>query len=130
ECRAIFSALCHPPGSANRNYRSPVALPGPDFGFRPLVSIDSDSAFLVDPSICAPAMYEAIVAVLRVVDSGTQDRIGTAGERLVTRRLQECGVTSHCGKYHEQGTDGECDSVVETTGCIVFLEKKAKALTR
>ena len=115
----------------NTDFRFPTQWLQVDFWLRPLVK-RGGSYVLVNPSWCAPAFYEAFIGAIRncgyPADVGSE--IGKATERLIQQEIESRAVTVRSGTYNMSGQVGECDAFVETEKDIVFIELKAKPLTR
>lgn len=126
----LLYILSHEPGAVNVDYR----LPGDseNLSDKPLLRTSDGTYRLFDPSLCALAFVEALANDLRVFDPKRgQKRIGLYAEELVREQLSRRGLIVHSGTYKDcQGKDGECDVVVETAHTVIFIELKAKALTR
>lgn len=123
----VFS---HPLSGPNQNFGKPTDVPGTDFGDRPLLALGNDNYCIIDRSVCAPAIIEAIFTPLRTLYTGFDDRLGAEIEKFLCAELKKNGVAFSQGKYVSNGEDGECDIVIETTDKIIFLEVKKKSLTR
>jgi hypothetical protein len=131
ELEKILEIFSHDMNNVNRGYHVPYDAEYANFAFKPLIRVKGDSYFMPLHSWCSLNFYEAIAQGLR--DCGfdkVTDRIGLAQENVLKNCLFTKGVTYSCGKYNVNGVEGECDVVVETTDTIVFIELKAKALTR
>ena len=122
----------HGPDEVNVGYDSPLAAGKANLMFKPLIQVKPDQLMLPAASFAGPAFYEAVMAAIRnetprVVD-GLQGR-GT--ERVVAALLEESAlrVTAKGARYEAEG-GGECDLVVESESHVLFVECKAKALTR
>lgn len=117
--------------AANPDYQLPYEQTKVDFWFKPLIEATPNSYILMDRSWCAPAFYEAVVNEVRDKKvPETDSKIGLAFERLVKSELIAHGVSVVSGKYCVNGQEGECDAVIETADCIIFIEMKKKPLTR
>lgn len=126
----VLAAYTHE-NQVNARFSLPNEQQAVDFWFRPLLIQPLGYRYLADASWCAPAFYEAILAALRAAKIPELDsKIGKAFETLVKGELASHGVTHVCGKYHQNGVEGECDLVVETEDTIILFELKKKALTR
>lgn len=125
--KLVFS---HSLPGANQNFNKPTDIPGPDFFKRPLLALGNDNYCLIDKLACASAVIEALLAPLRDIYPGLDDKMGTPIETFLCSELEKKGVTFSQGKYKSDGKDGECDLVIETSDRIIFLEIKKKPLTR
>jgi hypothetical protein len=132
---AMLPQFAHHECEANRNYRSPFDATGPDIIFKPLILFKKQ--FLVIPiaSTVGPALFEAAFAASKTVSSSQaiSDLRGGGTERLTKHVFskRELRPTFETAKY-DLGTvgAGECDFVFEDDQNVVFVECKAKALTR
>lgn len=134
----INSVFAHPERRANHNFNSVTDVPddtqprelrvGPNLQDKPLLIIGKDRYLIVDHSICAPAMIEAILGYMRAL--GVKSDIGYAVEHLISNELAKRNVIAHTGKYSNGKVIEECDLVIETEPTIIFMETKAKSLTK
>lgn len=126
---SILRDLTHNP-RPNADFLLPTQWLKVDFWLRPLLKRDA-SYILLNPSWCAPAFYEAFAGAIRNCEypSDVQSEIGKATERLIHRELEGFTII-RSGTYKMSGQEGECDAFIETEKAIVFLELKAKSLTR
>lgn len=123
--------LSHPLPGANQKYFYPTGDEGPDFIFRPFLSLGNRSYSLLSPPICATAVVEAILTPLRDQDKVNFDGIlGTRVEELIRNEFATRGIPSKGGKYQDGGKEWECDLVIETDDVIILVEVKKKVLTR
>ena len=130
--RAFF---CHYPNVANREYTSPLAARNANIMFKPILDIGYDKYLVPAGSLAGPAFYEATATALRPLVSRkhVDDMQGKGTERVVSALLDEAcfNVTVRGATYRsDDNEDGECDFVVESDSDILFIECKAKALTR
>ena len=133
--KKMKSFFCHSPNMANKEYASPLAAQRADVMFKPLLDIGDDRYLVPAVSLAGPAFYEATVTALRsLVSSKEVDALqGNGTERVVSALLKEaCFNVTVRGATYRSGDDehGECDFVVESDSDILFIECKAKALTR
>lgn len=126
----LDDVFAHPPPGANQHFLSPFDTPAADFMFKPLLARGNGVYFLLDISMCGSAFVEAFLAKLRESDSKVDQRIGLSLERFLRSELAKKGISSSSGTYKADGRDGECDIVVESKDCILFIEVKKKPLTR
>jgi hypothetical protein len=96
--------------------------------FRPFVNIGSDKLFLINSSICAMSVYEALSYRIRDNVSNFEEKMGDQFEKYVKYLLSQKNISFQAGKYKNGG--GECDIIVETDKKILFIEIKKKTLTR
>ncbi|HLP90048.1 MAG TPA: hypothetical protein VK184_15840 [Nostocaceae cyanobacterium] len=128
----ILDILAHDK-SANKKFSFPTDISCVDFQFKPLIKLDNKQYILLNPSWCLPAFYESVLSYLRQnfdskIDENNQ--FGHQVEEFVKNELASKGVVFKSGKYKMDGTEGECDVVIETENTIIFIEIKKKALTR
>jgi hypothetical protein len=133
----LLGDFVHTAGTINRNYSTPLAAKeeGQMAFVRPLYGCGLGRNLLPDRAMAGPAFYEATMAALRKIQppGSLNNFMGKAMERLVVRLLADAGMPpSHqAAIYRLAGFgDGECDLILETATHIVFIECKAKALTR
>ncbi|WCM90505.1 hypothetical protein [Acidovorax sp. NCPPB 3576] len=134
----LESVMSHSSLAVNSKYSRPTDIPGPaeradegiTFGQRPLLRMPGARFVLADRSVCAPAFLEALLAQLRLVDRGSDDKVGLQAEAFLREELRIRNVPVHGGDYDFAQEHGECDAVVETDERIVFIEQKKKPLTR
>ena len=124
--------FAHDPYEVNAGYNSPLSAEEASLMFKPLIQVKPDRFLLPARSFAGPAFYEAAMAAIR--DTKGADVEGLPGhgtERVVGRLLEESElrVTARNAVY-EAGGGGECDFVVESKSHVLFVECKAKALTR
>ena len=134
----LREALAHREGTANKHFTIPDEIPneklprderaGPNLGDRPLLTLRKDRYLLLDHSINAPAMIEAVLSRLRTI--GLDADIGYGIEGLLHNEFSGKGVQTKTGKYQAGAKKWECDVVIETSKRVVFLETKKKSLTR
>ncbi len=132
---ALLIVFSHNENSVNSCFLLPrdIAITENYFQFKPLIKLEQDKYLLVNPSICSPAFYEAVVSELRKkVDKQINDKLGREGvEIFIQNEFLQHGIEFKCGEY--QVSKGKCleiDIVVETTDTLIFLEMKSKSLTR
>lgn len=126
--------LAHGLDGPNKLLEFPVKPDSIDFGKRPLITTASAGFCMIEKSVCSPNFLEAIF--LAVLASKRRFDFGKALEDLLRTALANSGVNSKTGKYTikklawDSAKEAECDAVVETNEEILFLEVKAKSLTR
>jgi len=103
--------------------------------FKPFMAMHSSNTFLVpSQSTIGPGFYEAVAAALRSVFSREEvsAMTGDGLERAVGQllRYRNLKPTIEGKSYAAGGIQGECDIVLEDEKTILFIECKAKALTR
>jgi hypothetical protein len=134
----LQDVFAHPEGSANKNFSIPDEIPddslprddraGPNYADRPLLTLQKNRYLLLDHSLNAPAIIEAVLARLR--DIGLDADIGYGIEGLLHNELGDRNVPTKTGKYNALGKTWECDIVIETSERVIFVETKKKSLTR
>ncbi|RFP10078.1 MULTISPECIES: hypothetical protein [unclassified Duganella] len=134
----LQDVFAHPAETSNKNFTIPDEVPddslprderaGPNFGDRPLLTLQRDQYLLLDHSVNAPAMIEAVLTRLRQV--GLDGDIGYGIEGLLHDELTSKSFATQTGKYRAGGKTWECDVVLETDTQIFFIETKKKSLTR
>lgn len=109
-----------------------------DSMFRPLFK-RRDGGYAIPPrSVCALALFEAIMALARGADKKVDGYIGKAIEALLKSEFRKKGVEYKSGSYNFHPTksskaknlESDCDLVLETKQRVIFLECKKKSLTR
>jgi len=123
----------HPSPGANQHYTLPTNISGissPDFSFHPLLSDGQGSQWLLDASVCAPAVMESLLSRLRKEDKDIDGKLGVPIEQFLRAEFKAHRLTVKSGKYRVLDKEGECDLIVETSDSILFFEVKKKALTR
>lgn len=132
--KALLRDLTHQAPSPNAKYLSPFSASQADLMFRPFSTcVSSDRFFIPTRSACGPSFYEAIVAGFRkVFPNEISNMTGDGLERATGAILKFRGLnpTVEAKKYHMNGIDGECDLVLEDDKTIIFIECKAKPITR
>ncbi len=128
--KILKDVLSHPLSGANQSFTRPTDVPGPDFFLRPLFQDGHGGYCLLDASVCAPAVIEALFSQLRKFHQEFDKRVGEAMESFLRHELQQRRVKTCGGKYRVGGEDGECDIVVETSNTVIFVEVKKKPFTR
>jgi hypothetical protein len=131
----LLPYFVHTAGAISTGYLSPLLAEKADLMFRPLIEGENNSFIIPIASIAGPAFYEATMAVARAAlpNSITADIVGTGTERVTEALLRHVGIPPSLisEKYNVGKPDeGECDLVLEDSNYIVFVECKAKALTR
>jgi Holliday junction resolvase-like predicted endonuclease len=139
--RIVTEDMAHPrrPG-ANALFTRPAEIPddalprdqrsAPNFGDRPLLTLDHERFALLDQSACSQAFVECLLTRLRPTVIETD--IGIAVEDLVKAELRSHGLDVKYGNHglSAKKIDGECDAVIETENFVIFIEIKKKSLTR
>jgi hypothetical protein len=136
--KILVTIFSHPVAGANQKFSSITAVPdqsvspelraGADFINKPLLTTSKDHFIVLDHSICAPAMIEAILGFMRQL--GITSELGFAVEHLLRTELRNIGIDVNTGQYQNDKKTLECDLVIENDANILFIETKAKALTR
>lgn len=125
----LLAALSHEPDCINTDYR----LPGDHetFSTKPLIKLQN-GYLLLDLALCALSFYEALFAEIKMrLDDNLGSRIGRQAETFLQGELRARGLKVCHGEYiGAKKEKRDCDVVVETDNLIVFIELKAKVLTR
>lgn len=133
--KCMLPFFAHKEGEANKNYRSPFGAVGPDVMFKPLILLKGNRVVLPAASVLGPALFEATFAALNEIKTDKEiTRLrGDAAERLTKYLFAKHGFKPSFENaiyvLGEQGA-GECDFIFEDEENIIFVECKAKALTR
>jgi hypothetical protein len=128
--------FAHAKGKVNASYASPIAARRADLMFRPLIEGEEGTYIAPAASTVGPACYEVVAAALRetLATGDMSNLVGKGTERAVSGLLHFHGLTPsfESAKYNEGKTvdSGECDLVLEDDDNILFIECKAKPLTR
>lgn len=109
-----------------------------DSMFRPLFKRSNGSYEIPPKSVCALALFEAIMSLARKSDAGIDNYMGKAIEALLKTEFRRKGVKYKTGSYDFHPTksskaknlESDCDIVVETEKRVIFMECKKKSLTR
>jgi hypothetical protein len=131
----LLPHFVHATGQVNASYASPLAAQSANLMFKPMIE-GRDGTFVVPlASLAGPAFYEAAVTAMRPVLSKPEVKYlaGDGTERVILAMFHLAGLspTFVGAKYNVNKPDaGECDLVFESGTHVVFLECKAKALTR
>jgi hypothetical protein len=125
--------MVHPAGTINAAMVSPLAQS--DLLFRPLVEVSPGQWTQIASSLAAPAFYEAIQARVRAVlpKTAVAELSGNGTERVVSALFARVGLTPFVeGEEYDMGGGdvGECDLVFADDERILFVEAKAKPLSR
>lgn len=132
---ALLRDFVHFSPAPNEHYNSPFAARSADLMFRPLLTAILPGTFIVpSASAMGPALYESVATAVRTVLSPNEVKKIT-GEGLekalgTLLRFREIEPTVEGRNYSAGRTAGECDIVIEDEKTIIFLECKAKPLTR
>lgn len=128
--------LTHAECEANKNYRSPFDAAGLNMMLRPAIwSKDKHNLIFPTDSSTGPAIFEAVFDALKeIANEAVISKLrGEGTERLTNYVFKKYGFspTFEDAKYDLGGSNnGECDLVFEDDENIIFVECKAKALTR
>lgn len=132
--KQMLPFLTHNVGEVNAEYLSPLSAQKVTFMFKPLVQVSKRRYLLPATSILGPSFYEAVMGALRkhISHDAVSDLQGNGVERVVEALLIKSNlpVSLKREKYDFHGNEGECDFVLESNQDIIFIECKAKALTR
>ena len=117
----------------NAEMISPLAQS--DLMFRPLVSVADGQWTQIASSLAAPAFYEAIQVRVRAAlsKSAVAELSGNGTERVVSALFVRAGLTPLVeGRKYDMGNgdDGECDLIFADDQRILFVEAKAKPVSR
>lgn len=131
--RSLLADMAWQAGTMNAEMISPLAQT--DLMFRPLVPIATGQWTQIASSLAAPAFYEAIQARVRAALSGSAvaELSGNGTERVVSALFARAGLAPVVeGKNYDMGggDDGECDLVFADDERILFVEAKAKPVSR
>lgn len=119
----------------NSGYNSPIAANSdrPNLMFKPFIQTEREELLLVAQGLAGPAFYEATIASLRGMAGINVSALTDAGTVAVIKALfTRAGIEPSLieKKYRMAGAEGECDLIIESQSEILFVECKAKALTR
>lgn len=143
--KILTMVFSHKLGSINRNLHYPMCETDVTSAFRPLLrsssSIVQGAVFEKLPrSTASRAVMNASLRWIEETwkkkiksksgDEGFNEELGKALEAFVLGQFRLRRVLATHGKYKAGKDDGECDIVVETETHVVFVEIKAKQLTR
>lgn len=131
----ILPFFAHGKEIVNVGYDSPLAARRADFMFKPLIEGGDGTYVAPVASTLGPACYEAVASGMR---KALPDRVskltGDGTERCVASLFRSCGLEPSVeNQRYNEGAErdaGECDLVVEDAENVVFIECKAKPLTR
>ena len=131
----MLPCFTHATDKANAEYDSPLAAKCADLMFKPLLQIEPDRYLLPAASLAGPAFYEATMTALRPLlrTAELSDPQGDGTEQVAGALLRSAGLAvTAAGASYNLGPNegGECDFVLETDERILFVECKAKPLTR
>jgi hypothetical protein len=120
-------------GTMNAEMISPLAQS--DLMFRPLVAVADGQWTQIASSLAAPAFYEAIQVRVRAAlsESAVVELSGNGTERVVSALFARAGLKPLVeGRKYDMGggDDGECDLVFADDERILFVEAKAKPVSR
>ncbi len=131
----LLPHFVHRVGKVNEGYRSPLLTDKAELMFLPLVEGGSGSFIVPMASLTGPAFDEATMKAARAAlpDHIIADITGSGTERVADALLRRAGLLPSLvsEKYNTGKPDeGEFDLVLEDANHIIFIECKAKALTR
>jgi hypothetical protein len=132
---SMLPYFTHSECEANKNYRSPFDTAGPDVIFKPAILFKRQFLVLPPASLLGPALFEATFAALKSIspDPVIAKLRGDGTERLAYHVFGKRGFRpSFENAEYDLGPaeKGECDLIFEDEQNIIFVECKAKALTR
>ena len=125
-----------PWSDVNRDYNSPLAAKQRyTLMFKPFIAHGPEHILLTASTMLGPAFFEATMSALRphIPKSTADDLSGKGTERVAKEVFRRAGFhpTHEAAKYSLSSIgDGECDFIFETEKTLLFVECKAKALTR
>lgn len=128
--------VVHAIGTVNQKYQSPLDAEASNLMFKPLLEVYGNALIALPAPLLGPACYEAFASAARQILSKAEQAklVGEGTERALAAVLGKRGIVPSLAgaKYNEgsAGGQGECDFVLETPSHIIFIETKAKALTR
>ena len=130
---SLLADMAWQAGTMNAEMVSPLAQS--DLMFRPLVAVADGRWTQIASSLAAPAFYEAIQARVRTVlsRSAVAELSGNGTERVVSALFARANLTPLVeGRKYDMGggDDGECDFVFADDERILFVEAKAKPVSR
>jgi hypothetical protein len=133
----ILTIYSHDVSCVNSNFHIPQDISKIEhnnyFQHKPLIRLSKNEYLLTSPSICSPAFHEAIVSeILAKVDGKIYAKLGHKIEDFIKGEFLSRGIKFNFGNYGgtRKRTGDEIDVIVEATDTLIFLEVKAKALTR
>ncbi len=126
--RQFCAALTAP--APNANFVAPEDQRDAEIMEYPFIKTDVGLVMLPSP-LAGPAVFNALCNALQVTTvRDIHDRLGYTFETLVAKLLDDAGVSYLRGFYGVGRDRFECDFIVETAECILFVELKKKILTR
>ncbi|GAA4641480.1 hypothetical protein GCM10023115_00320 [Pontixanthobacter gangjinensis] len=130
---SLLADMAWQAGTMNAEMISPLGQS--DLMFRPLVAVADGQWTQIASSLAAPAFYEAIQVRVReaLSKSAVAELSGNGTERVVSALFARAGLTPFVeGRKYDMGggDDGECDLVFADDERILFVEAKAKPVSR
>ncbi|WP_449301649.1 hypothetical protein [Pseudoxanthomonas mexicana] len=139
----LIEVLSHPLTGPNSQFTrptdqavrgtDPLVGPGNSLYLRPLIRSDSKRAIVIDRSVAGPAIVEAVLSAIRGYEGADEFQgnvIGAGVETLIRWEFEQHGIAIYTGDYDTPAGQGECDVVLDEPGNVLFIESKAKPLTR
>jgi len=129
----ILFAMSQESAEVNKDYRYPQNYDKCDIGFKPLIKFSATKFCMPDQYWAAPAFYETLAAIARVVEPQqdvADSSVGTAMENMIKGKLAEKKISFASGYYFIGKERNECDLVIETEKVIIIIEIKKKTLRR
>lgn len=114
----------------NPNYMSPLEIEKINYVDKPTIGLSNGDLLLYPSSIGSMGWYEVMMTMLRERDGDIDNFVGLILEEYVKGKLASKGISTKCGKYCVNKTNGECDIVVENNEKVLLFEMKKKNLTR
>jgi hypothetical protein len=133
--QALMAAFTHERPAPNGGYDTPRAAKSADLMFKPLIGVDPSRVLLPARALAGPALFETALAAYRGLYPANKapDIVGDAAERVFAELFTAAGLAPEINgnEYDLGGGDaGECDLVITSDDVILFVEIKAKPLTR
>lgn len=129
---AMRPYFAHKPTDINVEYVTPLNANKANALLKPFVALPDGSLMLPSPPVSATGFYEAIATGARAVFGNEADsKIGKSMERLLSDAFESRGIVPSVTskKYKiEQGSNPECDLVVECESAVILIELKKKSL--
>jgi len=129
----MLHLFVHQRGLVNNGYTTPLsAEQSLTLMFKPLIEVATNEYLLPARSLAGPAFYEAVLQAMRSKNLQRPALVGDGTERAVIAVLKRADIApALTAEKYKMATDaGECDTVLESADDIVFIECKAKPLTR
>ena len=108
----------------NANYLNPFSHE--EFTDYPLLKI-GNLYCIIDSRLCGFSFFTRLCKILKETINNFEGRLGTQLELFIYNLLNEKNITYHNGFYNIQD---ECDTIIETSDSIFFMEIKKKQLQK